>query len=443
MFTYLHVKNFKSLVDFTIDFRNKRNTPRKLNIIYGENGAGKSNIVEIFDFIKRILFSRVLTPSPHIEDENQELSKFYNLIINPHLISNIIKDYKTIEYDDNIHIECGIKLGKTHYEYIIQTDSERIIFEKLSMLKNKKDEVLFELHIDHCNIEKVSKNMTYFKELSNEIDKYWGKHAFISIILYEMHDKMVEYITKNINNNILDTIKLFLTFNVLKPINKYGINRTSFNNPLFLDNINMGNIELDKLDLLHTTEKILDSIITSLYSDIRQVYYDTKTEKDEIKYMLYCKKLIGNKLIDIPFSRESTGTQKLFDLIPLFIYSLDGGIVIIDEFDTGIHDIMIKTLLENFAENINGQLILTTHSTTLMEANIKKDSIYILDILSNRNKEVYSVIDYEQKLHPYLNIRKRYLSGEYGGIPYTSDIDFIEINEILDNAKKNNNEKNQ
>ena len=78
-----------------------------------------------------------------------------------------------------------------------------------------------------------------------------------------------------------------------------------------------------------------------------------------------------------------------------------------------------------------------------MEANIKKDSIYILDILSNRNKEVYSVIDYEQKLHPYLNIRKRYLSGEYGGIPYTSDIDFIEINEILDNAKKNNNEKNQ
>ena len=105
MFTYLHVKNFKSLVDFTIDFRNKRNTPRKFIAIYGENGAGKSNIVEIFDFIKRILFSRVLTPSPHIEDENQELSKFYNLIINPHLISNIIKDYKTIEYDDNIHIE--------------------------------------------------------------------------------------------------------------------------------------------------------------------------------------------------------------------------------------------------------------------------------------------------------------------------------------------------
>lgn len=422
MLTYLHVKNFKSLVDFTIDFRNHKNTPRKLNIIYGENGAGKSNIVDIFDFIKRILCSRVLPANLHFEDENQEPLKLCNLIINTHLITNIIKDYKTIEYDNNIHIECGIKLGKTYYEYIIQTDNERIIFEKLLMLKNKKDEVLFELQIDHYNIKNVSKNMTYSKELSNEIDKYWGKHAFISILLYEMHDKMEEYITKNINNNILDIIKLFLNFNVLKPISKYGINRTSFNNPLFLDNINMGNIEIDKLDLLNTTEKILDNIITSLYSDIRQVYYVTKTEKDEIKYMLYCKKLIGDKLIDIPFSKESTGTQKLFELIPLFIYSLDGGVVIIDDFDTGIHDIIIKTLLENFANNIKGQLILTTHNTILMESAIKKDSIYILDILSNRKKEASSLADYDEKIHPNLNIRKRYLAGTYGGVPYTRSL---------------------
>ena len=95
MFTYLHVKNFKSLLDFTIDFRNNRNTPRKLNIIYGENGAGKSNIVDVFDFIKRILFSRILVPNLDI-DESQDILKIVNFIKQQNLINNIIKDYKTI-----------------------------------------------------------------------------------------------------------------------------------------------------------------------------------------------------------------------------------------------------------------------------------------------------------------------------------------------------------
>lgn len=443
MFTYLHVKNFKSLVDFTIDFRNNRNTPRKLNIIYGENGAGKSNIVDVFDFIKRILFSRVLVPSLNIDDDSQNVSKIINFISQQNLISNIIKDYKTIEYDDNMHIQCGIKLGKICYEYVIETDNERIIYEKLSLIKNQQIENIFEISMEHYNIQIVTNNKNYIKELSTEIDKYWGKHAFISIVLYEIHDKMLKYVTKNMNKHIIKIINIFLGYNLSKQMNKYDINRVDSNILLFVNNINSGRIKLEKQYLLNTTEKILNSIITSLYSDIKQIYYEIKIDEDEVEYKLYCKKIIGNKLINIPFIRESTGTQKLFELIPLFVSSLDGNVVIIDEFDTGIHDLMVKALLENFAEHIKGQLILTTHSTTLMEANIKKDNIYILDILSNRTKEVYSVIDYENKLHPYLNIRKRYLAGVYGGVPHTNDIDFDEISEIMNHAKKRKNNKTQ
>lgn len=437
MFTYLHVKNFKSLVDFTIDFRNNRNKPRKLNIIYGENGAGKSNIVEIFEFLKQILFSRVAIPNINIDEENTDIKRFLDLIINNHRIENIIQNYKTIGFDNNIHVECGINISNKSYEYVIKTNNERIIYEQLSVIQNKKNEPFFEINLKNHNIKKVTNNTNYIKDLSDKIDKYWGKHSFIAIILYEMQEKMFEYIKKNINKNFLQIIGIILDYSLSKQIYIFdGINSIHPNIPLFLEDINSGNIKQEKQHLLYTTEKALNNIIVPLYSDIKQVYYETKIEKNIIDYKLFCKKNIGNKIIDIPFTRESSGTQKLFKLIPLFIHAMDGHIAIIDEFDTGIHDLMVKALLENFANYIKGQLILTTHNTTLMESNIKKDNFYILDILPNREKEIYSISNYEKKLHPNLNIRKRYLSGAYGGVPYTQDIDFDELDEIISNAEK-------
>ncbi|WP_181039084.1 AAA family ATPase, partial [Brachyspira murdochii] len=48
MFTYVKLKNYKSLVDFEVDLTSSKNNPKKMIIIYGENGAGKSNFINAF-----------------------------------------------------------------------------------------------------------------------------------------------------------------------------------------------------------------------------------------------------------------------------------------------------------------------------------------------------------------------------------------------------------
>ena len=48
MFRYVKLKNYKSLVDLNVDFTEKKDTPKKLILIYGENGAGKSNFATSF-----------------------------------------------------------------------------------------------------------------------------------------------------------------------------------------------------------------------------------------------------------------------------------------------------------------------------------------------------------------------------------------------------------
>lgn len=48
MFTKIRLKNYKSFVDFSVDFLQKKGLAQKAVIIYGENGVGKSNFASAF-----------------------------------------------------------------------------------------------------------------------------------------------------------------------------------------------------------------------------------------------------------------------------------------------------------------------------------------------------------------------------------------------------------
>ncbi len=441
MFTYLHVKNFKSLVDFIINFNNNRNTPRKLNIIYGENGAGKSNIVDVFYFLKRILNTRLDFEVPQINIPFMPQQHKIQVSRDLTSLKTIIQNSKTFGSVDNMFIECVIRINNIDYEYIIITDDEKIIYEKLSYTKKNSNKILFEIESRKILITNSIKDNRYKGELEYEIKKYWGKHSLLAIINYESYVKTIDFIKSAINKELLFFNDYLIVLNVLRPLNKYEPQDTSINMRFLTPIIDEYIMDKHQEKLLDITEKILNIFATSLYSDIKQVYYKRKVENNKILYKLYVKKLIGDNIVDIEFARESTGTQKLFSLIPFIIETIYGQTIVIDEFDTGIHDLMVKSILENIVEHIKGQLILTTHNTTLMESSIKKDSIYILDILSDRKKEAHSLADYDEKLHPNLNIRKRFLSGLYGGIPYTNSIDFNEIEEIINNAVSQKKEK--
>ena len=48
MFEYIKLKNFKSFGDITFDLTDKNGNPKKLVLIYGENGIGKSNLASVY-----------------------------------------------------------------------------------------------------------------------------------------------------------------------------------------------------------------------------------------------------------------------------------------------------------------------------------------------------------------------------------------------------------
>ena len=55
MFEYIKLKNYKSFKDVELNLLDRRNNPKKLILIYGENGIGKSNIASAFFMLSETL----------------------------------------------------------------------------------------------------------------------------------------------------------------------------------------------------------------------------------------------------------------------------------------------------------------------------------------------------------------------------------------------------
>ena len=437
MFTYIKLKNYKSLIELEVDLTKKENTPKKLISIYGENGVGKSNFVDSFYTLKRIVSTRTINEKIRILTEKQKelqtddfdkaLYFFGQLgsIIKNGFFSNsidIINECKTIDSKDNMIIEVGFKIKSKSGVYCIETDDTDIISEKLDFTLNKNKVNFFEITKKEKYLnESVFIDNEYKKEIFSIIEKYWGKHSLLSLIAYEIEDKKENYVKKKIFNGIFEVINFFSSLSILSR-NKMEVFKDIEEEKLFY-----GTLSVSEEKKLTKIENVINTFFTSLFSDIKQAYYKKKFDNDKINYILYFKKNIHNKLIDIEYNIESTGTKNILKILPYLISAAKGKTVIIDEIDNGIHDLLMLKILENLSEDLKGQLIITTHNTLLLEEEFIKDSIYIFKVDENANKKLLALNKFEGRVHPNLSIRKRYLKGLYGGIPFPIDIDFNEL----------------
>lgn len=438
MFTYIKLKNYKSLVDFEVDLTSSKNNPKKMIIIYGENGAGKTNFINafftLFDTLNTKIYKTALDEFMLKNSDDKKNEKKLELFFNKFLkynfknLDTIIEESKTIGSKDNMILEFGFKLDGKNGVYYIETDNKNIIKEKLEYVLDKNKTKYFEFSNKEIYINKsLFKSDKYYNEIKDLADKFWGKHSFLSILLFEQEDKSKKYISKNINNNIFEVIKYFSSMSIhIKNGSNIEKGKISIDKK-FVSIMDNGSIKINEEEKLNYTEKILNNFFTYIYSDIKQVYYKKERKDDKLNYTLFIKKQIYEKIIDLDFQLESTGTQKLLRLFPLMLSSFKkNNVVAIDELDSGIHDILTASILESLFNNIKGQFILTTHNTTILESDIKKECIYIFNIDSNGKKILVPITDYEKE-HPNINFRKRYLKGIYYGIPIVSSLDFTDI----------------
>lgn len=436
MFAYLKLKNYKSLVDVEINFRDKKKKAKNLVVIYGENGAGKSNIASAFYTLHEILNTMTVSElmkqlfkdikNEELIEENEEL--FQRVKDRYRDLKMIIRKNKTINSKDNMVMEFGFVIKDKEGYYHIEFDEEKVVEEKLEFVIEKNKGIYFNINNRKKYINKsIFRDDSYEEDIEKLIEMYWGKHTLLSILMNELEEKADGYLNKKVSKHFMDVLDFLRTTSVsIKDGNRGGRAKYCISHQIF-SKLSEGIIEIDKSEELEKMEKALNIFFTSLYADIKKVFYKKQNKYRKISYKLFCTKLIGNKLIDIDFQLESTGTLEILDLLPALLTAIEGRTVIIDEFGSGIHDLMIKEIIGSINNSIKGQLIVTTHNTLLMEKCVSKDSIYIIVVDDRGNKEVLCILDYEMRTHPNNNMRSLYLKGFYDGIPNMIDIDYNEI----------------
>ena len=438
MFEYIKLKNFKSFSDIEVNMLDRRNNPKKLILIYGENGIGKSNIASAFFALSETLRTmdvRDLMESL-LSDENnlnnkEEFKKFLRSRYKD--IETIIKENKTVSSEDPMLLEFGFNINGKRGRYLLETNNTQIIPEKLEFILTKKRGIYFDITENKSSInEKIFLNKNTYTEIKTSCLKFWGKHSFLSILLHEVNDKSDKFIRDQISDNFDDFLKFISRISCKIKFGSHQERGIIGLPKEILGEYESGSIPVSDEDILDKTEKMLTDFFTLTYRDIKKAFYKKNIADEEINYSLMLSKKIAGKIRDIDFSLESTGTQSIIQQLPFMLVAVKGSVAIIDEFDIGIHDLLVKSLITSLNKDVNGQLILTTHNTLLMESDIPKDSIYVINELSSNDKEIQCILHYNNKISDKNNVRNQYLLGKYSGIPENNLIDF---HALLDKIK--------
>ncbi len=120
----------------------------------------------------------------------------------------------------------------------------------------------------------------------------------------------------------------------------------------------------------------------------------------------------------------SDGTIRLLDFIPVFQeVVLKPKVYVVDEIERSMHPSMAKELITKFSHDslTKGQLIFTTHESNLLDQSIfRQDEVWFAEKNPNGSTDLYSLSDFKE--HHTIDIRKGYLNGRYGAVPFLANL---------------------
>jgi AAA15 family ATPase/GTPase len=97
----------------------------------------------------------------------------------------------------------------------------------------------------------------------------------------------------------------------------------------------------------------------------------------------------------------------------------------IDEIDRSMHPILARKFLEYFLDSCvsdKRQIILTTHESNLLDLSLlRRDEIWFTEKDSESSTRLYSLSDF--KVRNDLEIRRHYLQGRFGAVPFLGNLD--------------------
>ena len=377
----------------------------KSAIILGNNGSGKSNLIQGFQFMKEMVKSSF---------RDALLEKQYSFQIEKFLLNtetvNSPSLFEVIFIYENIKYRYGFELG-------INT-----VLKEWLYYTAKKETPLF---IRENN--KFSINKTSFKEGINLDKKTRANVLFLSLVAQfngTISNKIIDWFNKvNFINSLHDKSYGIDTLQRLKD----DINFIKWLS-LILKDLEISNISIKEVDLNgEKFENIIENTIDKKPDDFIFSSYNQINSK-KIQISTWHRKFnADNLLVDtIPFdfeTYESEGTKRILYLLgPWYDTLKNGKILIVDELDSRLHAQISKRFIEFFHKynNNSAQLLFTSHNINLLDKDLfRRDQIWFVEKDQFGASHLYSLADFKaERVRKTSSFLKNYLNGKYGATSY-------------------------
>jgi uncharacterized protein len=134
----------------------------------------------------------------------------------------------------------------------------------------------------------------------------------------------------------------------------------------------------------------------------------------------------GGTMVAFDLRDESDGTRRLLNLMPaLHRLHTDSTVYFIDEIDRSLHPNLVWEFIRFFlksSKETRAQVIVTTHESNLLDLELlRRDEIWFAEKDSMSATRLYSLTDFNVRKD--LEIRKHYLSGRFGAVPFLGDVE--------------------
>lgn len=390
----------------------------KAGVIYGANASGKSNIIKAVSVIQKIALSGV--PKKYVEP---------------------FKLTKPNSKPSKVEIE--FKVGKKFFAYGVEFTIKGIVEEWLYEINSRTDREVFVRKV-------VAKGNEFTFGAVNGDAEIMQLLKFISQSTPVTDSFLAEYVKRNGKglssiNDVYTWMKESLK--IIFPTSRYdGIPIRAEKDKDFavatkslLEYFNTGIVDIRRIKVNKEDIDLPKDLINELLSDAEpnKNYVIASSSESAIYFFetdlegittIYKQNAIhktnSNDEVTFEMSEESDGSIRLLDFIPMLIdLRLNESVYLVDEIDRSMHPMLSQKLLEYYFDHLSNerdtQLIFSTHESNLLNLDfIRADEVWLVEKGKEGASHLTSLAEYK----PREDIRKGYLQGRYGAIPFFAPI---------------------
>lgn len=351
-----------------------------VSAIYGPNGGGKSNVLAAL----HTLVAKILRPLFATED-NEEKALFRRRIA--------VEPFAFSESKNGLtEFELFFRTDSAEYRYILHVKSDVVMYESLDRvrLETGRRSALFKR--DDNGI--VLKGAFAKLKVSDDLSKTLALLSYLGIAYKE-------------NSVVKDVLNWF----------EFGVEFLNYGSPI------------QELRMAVSTSEDIKHLVLEMIQEMDLDIVDFRVEeKENDRIEVFTKHCVDGLETEISLTDESSGTKKLFGLLPFIAESLlTGTVLVIDELDAKIHPVLLRHIIMMFNDmNINrnkAQLIFTSHELSTMNSEVfRRDEIWFVAKGNAQNSKLYSLVEFKnekgESVRKDAKFDKQYLEGKYGADPY-------------------------